>query len=173
VHHYLAFFPLGEEWGRGGDAVTLNETVANLAGREIAKLVRARHPLVLPAGQDGSPPPRTCAAEPIDFNKEMRALRLQVDALLAEGKVADAEQAMDDKRQFFGDHCIHIRKINQAYFAFHGSYADSAAASDPIGPKVEQVLALTGNLGGFLQVMRDIRTVADLDADLAALQAGK
>ena len=90
IHHYLAFFPLGQEWHRGGDSITLNETVASLGGREIAKIIRQRHPLKLPAGQDGSAPPRTCDAPPIDFVKEMGALRLQVDALLAAGMAPEA-----------------------------------------------------------------------------------
>ncbi|MFN0146858.1 MAG: hypothetical protein ACKVT1_10120 [Dehalococcoidia bacterium] len=170
VHHYLAFFPLGARWGRGGDGVTLNETTANIAGRELANLMRALHPLKLPAGEDGAAPPRTCEAEPIDFAKEMRALRLEVDALLAAGKVPEAEALMEQRRLYFADHCVTIRKLNQAYFAFHGSYADTPASSDPIGPKVERVWTLTKAVGPFLAVMRGVESVDGLDAAIAALE---
>ena len=169
VHHYLAFFPLGARWARGGDGVTLNETTANVAGRELANLIRARHPLTLAPGEDGAAPPRACDAPAVDFNKEMRALRLDVDGLLAAGRVAEAESAMEQRRLFFAEHCIFIRKLNQAYFAFHGSYADTSASSDPIGPKVQRVWELTADVGRFLRVMRTVESVTDLDRAIAAL----
>ena len=167
VHHYLAFYPLGETWGSGGDSHALNETTASLAGREIANLVFAAHPIDLPEDADGRAPP----AEPstVDFNKEMRALRLEVDALLAEGKVVEAEQAMEAKRRWFAENGINIRKINQAYFAFYGSYADSPQSSDPIGPKIDRVWDLTQDVGVFLTLMREVESVEELDELLAAL----
>jgi hypothetical protein len=170
THHYLAFFPLGEQWGKGGNAETLNETTANIAGREIANLIRKAHPVKLGPAQDGNGP--AGAAPTVDFNKEMRALRLQVDALLKDGKVAEAEKAMEDRRIFLADHGIVIRKINQAYFAFYGTYGDSAASSNPVGPKIEEVWSLTKDVGLFLRVMREVTNVQDLDASLAALRAG-
>ena len=170
VHHYLAFFPLGATWGSGGDSITLNETTANIAGQALANIIRAKHPLQLAANEDGRAPAITCNAPPIDFFAEMRGLRLQVDGLLAAGQVTEAERAMEAKRVFLGEHCIAIRKLNQAYFAFHGSYADTAAASDPIGPKIERVRKLTGDVGTFLRVMRDVTNVRDLDSALAILE---
>jgi hypothetical protein len=167
VHHYLAFYPLGETWGSGGDSHALNETTASLAGREIANLVFAAHPIDLPEDADGRAPPAPPTT--VDFNKEMRALRLEVDALLAEGKVAEAEQAMEAKRQWFGENGINIRKINQAYFAFYGSYADSPQSSDPIGPKIERVWELTQDVGVFLTLMREVESVEELDELLAPL----
>ncbi len=170
VHHYLAFYPLGEQWGKGGDAETLNETTADLAGREIAKLVNDRYPVEFADGEDGRAPSRP--GNGIDFNKEMRELRLQVDALLAEGKVAEAEAAMEAKRAYLNENGITIRKINQAYFAFYGTYADSPQSSSPIGPKVNRVWELTGNVGTFLRAMRDVTSVADLDRVIAVLERG-
>lgn len=171
VHHYLAFYPLGQQWGKGGDAETLNETTANIAGREIANLVRAANPLVLDPAEDGRRPARAEGARvTIDFNKEMRELRLEVDRLLAEGKVADAEAAMEGKRAFFEENGIFIRKLNQAYFAFYGTYADSPASSNPVGPKIERVWELTGDVGLFLTLMRDVKNAGDLDEVLGRLE---
>jgi hypothetical protein len=82
----------------------------------------------------------------------MRKLRLEVDDLLAKGKVDEAEALMDARRRFFNDHGIPIRRINQAYFAFYGTYAASAASSNPIGPKVDQVWERTKDVGRFLAV---------------------
>jgi hypothetical protein len=169
VHHYLAFFPLGEQWGKGGDAETLNETTANIAGREIANVIRKQHPISLPAGEDGSGP--AGAAPTVDFNVEMRSLRLQVDDLLKQGKTDEAERAMEEKRQYLADHGIVIRKLNQAYFAFYGTYGDSAASSNPVGPKIEQIWNLTKDVGRFLAVMREVTSAGDVDRAIAALQA--
>ncbi len=172
VHHYLAFYPLGEEWSNGGDAYTLNETTADLAGREIANLIRKEHPVQFGEGEDGRPLPRSEAMPvTVDFNTEMRATRLEVDRLLGEGKVAEAEAYMEERRLFMEEHGIFIRKLNQAYFAFYGTYAGGAASSDPIGPKVERVWELTQDVGAFLRIMREVRSVADLDRFLALLEA--
>ncbi len=167
VHHYLAFYPLGEQWGKGGDAVTLNETTANIAGREIANLIREAHPVELQDGEDGRAPPRP--APTLDFGKEMRELRLQVDDLLQAGEVTEAEQLMESTRQRLEANGITIRKLNQAYFAFYGTYADSPQSSNPVGPKIEQVWEKTQDVGLFLRVMREVRTVADLDKVLVGL----
>ncbi|MGK2966212.1 MAG: hypothetical protein ACSLFM_11500, partial [Tepidiformaceae bacterium] len=168
VHHYLAFYPLGEIWGDGGDAETLNETAANIAGREIANLVRAAHPIELPAGADGRAP--AAPAPTADFTQVMRALRLEVDALLAAGDVVGAEARMEEQRLYLADNGIHIRKLNQAYFAFYGTYADGPASSNPVGPKIEEVWTLTGDVGVFLRTMRDVTTVEKLDAALERLR---
>ncbi|MCC6416776.1 MAG: hypothetical protein IT429_00845 [Gemmataceae bacterium] len=169
VHHYLAFYPLGEQWGNGDDAETLNETTANIAGREIANVIRAAHPLELPAGEDGAGPGG--AAPTVDFNKEMHQLRLEVDALLAEGKVEEAERTMEERRQYLAENGVVIRKINQAYFAFYGTYADGPASSDPVGPKIERVWEVTKDVGVFLRIMREVEGVPDLDRAIALLEA--
>jgi hypothetical protein len=170
THHYLAFFPLGEQWGKGGDAEALNETTANIAGREIANIIRRMHPIELPKGADGRAP--AAPAPTVDFNQEMQKLRKEVDALLAQGKVTEAEQTMEDRRQYLEAHGITIRKINQAYFAFYGTYADTPQSTNPIGPKIEKVWSLTNDVGAFLRVMRGVTSARDLDAALAKLEGG-
>ena len=169
VHHYLAFYPLGEQWSRGGDGHTLNETTANIAEREIARLVNEAHPVELERGADGRGPARD--APTVDFGEEMRALRLEIDALLADGKVEEAEALMEERRLYLAENGIFIRKINQAYFAFYGTYADLPQSSDPIGPKIEQVWEATQDLGLFLGLMREVTSVNDLDALLVRIGA--
>ena len=169
VHHYLAFYPLGAQWGNGGDAETLNETTASIAGRELAGLIQMRRPLTFDEGGDG----RRSAGQPVtvDFNKEMRETRLEVDRLLGAGQVVEAEAYMEERRQFLERNGIVIRKLNQAYFAFYGTYADGPASSNPVGPKIERVWELTKDVGRFLKVMRDVTNVRDLDESLALLEA--
>jgi hypothetical protein len=130
--------------------------------------VHARHPIELPEDADGRAPPAPPAT--VNFNEEMRALRLEVDRLLAEGKVEEAERTMEEKRQFLAENGIVIRKINQAYFAFYGTYADSPQSSNPIGPKIERVWVLTQDVGVFLTLMREVEDAGELDQLLAELE---
>ncbi len=166
VHHYLAFYPLGLAWG-SREGTTLNETVADLVERELWRIVQELHPVSLPAGADGRAPPRAQAT--VSFSEEMRALRLAVDALLAEGRVAEAEGLMEERQLYLAENGILIRKINQAYFAFYGSYASLPQSSDPIGPKVERVWEETGDLATFLALVREVQSVAELDEVLRGL----
>jgi len=168
IHHYLAFYPLGQIWGQHGTATILNETTANIAGREIARLVFDTDPLTFEPGADGGLPNGT--APTVDFNVEMRKLRLSVDELLAEGQVEQAEALMEETRLHLAENGIVIRKINQAYFAFYGSYGDSPSSSDPTGPKVERVWELTGDVRLFLEAMRGITSVSELDETIAKLE---
>lgn len=171
VHHYLAFYRLGRAWGDGGDAITLNETTANIAGREIAAVIQKLHPIRLPEGGDGRAP--AAPAPTVDFNVEMHSLRLEVDDLLVRGRVSDAEAAMEAKRHYLAEHGIAIRKLNQAYFAFYGDYGDTPASSNPIGPKVERVWAATKDVGLFLHAMREVANARELDELVAALETGR
>jgi hypothetical protein len=92
-----------------------------------------------------------------------------VDDLLEQGKVSEAEQQMEEKRLYLNANGFSIRKINQAYFAFYGTYADSPQSSNPVGPKIEKVWELTQDVGLFLRIMRDVKDVPDLDEALAEL----
>lgn len=161
THHYLAFYPLGMRWGAGGDMTTLNESVADVVGRELARAVEARHPIEFEEGMDGRSPP----ADPptVDFREVMHDLRLRVDALLAEGKVEAAEALMEETRQYLAENGIYLRKINQAYFAFYGSYGESPASSSPVGPMVDELWERTGDVGVFLALVREVTSVEELE----------
>jgi hypothetical protein len=100
----------------------------------------------------------------------MRHTREVVDMFLNAGRVEDAEEYMEIRRLLFEENGFHIRKLNQAYFAFHGSYGTGAAATSPIGPKLEHLRALSPDLRTFLETVRWFTSEADLDAALARLQ---
>ena len=166
MHHYLFFTPLGRRYFSSGKLTTLNETVADLAGRELGARLVAEYPLgpsyVSSGGVMASP------AGAIDFVAEMRALRRQVEALLADGKIEEAERLMEEKRRYLADNGYYIRKLNQAYFAFHGSYADSAGSIDPIGPKLDALREESVSLKAFVERARELTSEADLDRALAS-----
>ena len=161
LHQYLAFFPLGRSYFASDEIRTLNETVANLASRELARLFIQRY---------GSPLPPSPAAAPsssFDFFAQMRALRQQVEELLAAGRIEEAERLMDQKRDEFEANGVYIRRLNQAYFAFRGFYADAPASIDPIGPKMQQLLEQAGSPGEFVRLASRLTSEADLDRLLA------
>ena len=79
--------------------------------------------------------------------------RLRTEALLAAGKVEEAEAYMEQRRMMMLDHGYRIRKINQAFFAFHGSYAASPASISPIHGQLEKLRQRSGSLGEFLHTV--------------------
>ena len=155
THHYLFFSPLGQGYGRTEELTTLNETVANIVGDEVGDLAYERFRL---SSEETPPPPGEPPPPPeqeeFDFRAEMRATRLRTEELLAEGLIDEAEAYMEDRRQFLADNGHHIRKLNQAYFAFHGSYGDSAASVSPIDGQLKALREASDSLGEF------VRTVA-------------
>jgi hypothetical protein len=175
IHNTLAFRPLGWSFLEGGESVTINETVASIAGEELGRALLARYyPDLLPPPEPPVQSLEEMEAEadgggPVEFEfgPQMRATRLVVDELLAGGYVEEAEAFMEARRQTFAENGYLLRVLNQAYFAFHGSYATGAAASDPIGPKLVQLRALSPSLQAFMQIASRLTSVAELDAALA------
>ncbi|MBI3359729.1 MAG: hypothetical protein HY023_01295 [Chloroflexi bacterium] len=173
-HNYLTLRPLGLSYEASGELRTMNETTANIVGKEIAALVIARfYPERVP------PPPKPQFAPPaqsviprespaFNFNAEMRQTRVQVDALLAAGQVQEAEAFMEQRRHVFLEHGYQIRKINQAYFAFYGAYADQpgAGGSDPVGPAVTTLRERSSSLRAFVDRMSWMTSFAELKAAL-------
>ncbi len=176
THNYLRFFPLGAGYGEQAEMVIINESVAEIVGNELGtRVLERRYPDLAPvpvdaistdeAGQRLNIPIHTLPL--FDFHTEMRQTRLRVDALLAQGQIEEAEQYMEQRRQEFVEHGYPLRVLNQAYFAFHGSYSTSASAVSPIGPKLELLRSSLPDLATFLRIVRPLRTEAELDAVLA------
>jgi hypothetical protein len=144
----------------------MNETTASIVGGEVGKYVLQKyypemvpalfHPglvsindRLLPSNQLDAPPP-------FDFRAEMHTTRVMADKLLAEGKIEEAESYMEQRRQIFWQNGYLIRKLNQAYFAFHGAYADipgGAAGEDPVGPAVRALRAESATLADFVNTI--------------------
>jgi len=74
---------------------------------------------------------------------------------------------MEERRQFFVANGRPIRKLNQAYFAFYGGYADApggAAGDDPTGPLLREIRANTPSLRIFLDHVSVIKSYGDLES---------
>jgi len=172
LHQYLAFTPLGFRYvlhllgvARSYEVVTLNETTAPVISEEICEEVLARYyPAFLAAESLG--PETGEDPDAFDFAGEMRAIRLRVDKLLAQGRVDEAEAYMAERRDYLAEHGYYIRKLNQAYFAFHGTYAAEPTAVDPIGEEVKALRARSASLSAFLNRMAGITSRQELRSAL-------
>ena len=174
THIYLGQRPLGMNYETNSQLRTMNETTASIAGDEIGKLVMQRYYPELLAQDSTSPqlvshltsstnPDKAPAS--FDFRAEMHTTRVHVDELLAQGKIDEAEAYMDQRRQVFWDNGYPIRKLNQAYFAFNGAYADvpgGAAGEDPVGPAVRALRAQSSSLKDFLERISQMTSFAEL-----------
>jgi hypothetical protein len=95
----------------------------------------------------------------------MYQTRIQVDELLAEGKIDEAETYMEARRQVFWENGYLIRKLNQAYFAFHGAYADQpvgSAGEDPVGAAVRDLRARSASLIEFVKAVEKVKSFEQL-----------
>ena len=124
----------------------MNETVVGIASKEIgAIIIENYYPRY---GKDDSQP-RGGESE-FDFNREMREIRKTVDKYLARGEIKQAEEFMERKRQYLASMGHYIRRLNQAYFAFHGAYADSPTSISPIGLELKELRSQSASLKDFL-----------------------
>ncbi len=163
THTYLLLRPLGLHYSDSQDLTTMNETVASIVGSEVADLVIARYyPELAPPPTTAKSPAEERSAPQDDFNRAMRRIRLHVDELLAEGRVSEAEAYMEAERQKLVAAGYPLRRLNQAYFAFYGSYATSPASVDPIGPWMRQLRAQSESLKAFLDRVAQMRSLDDL-----------
>ncbi len=167
AHHWLTLQPLGINVFASNELLTVNETAASIVGNEIGRKVLERYyPDFLPPDESESVLEKAdgSGSSPFDFNKEMRTTRIEVDELLAEGQVEDAEAYMEVRRQFLWDNGYRLRKLNQAYFAFHGSYADEPGeqGEDPIGPAILAIRENSSSLYEFLDRLSSITEIEEL-----------
>lgn len=167
LHQYLVFTPLGFMYlldsirvAPNYEIATMNETVAGMVSDEIAEMVLDTY--YRPRQAMPTPPPETRPSTGFDFNREMRQIRLRVDELLAKGEVEQAEQFMEERRQYLASQGYYIRKLNQAYFAFHGTYADEPTSVSPIGTEMAALRKRSTSLSAFLNRVAAMTSRQDL-----------
>jgi hypothetical protein len=171
LHAHLAFYPLGQAYFSGGDIRSMNETLADIFGREVGLRVYSE----VTADQFVAPVrPETASKELRDdeavgdpetfsFNRFMGETRSETDNLLAQGLIKEAEAYMESRRVELLDHGYQIRKINQAYFAFHGTYAESPSSTSPIARYLWDLRAQVETVGDLVKLLRPIRTYSEFE----------
>ena len=166
IHNYLALRPLGMNYYTSAELRTMNETAASLLGTAIGwDVIRQYYPALLPEERASSPGEHEIEPPAFNFRKEMFETRVQTDALLEAGEIASAEAYMEARREFFWDHGYRIRRLNQAYFAFYGAYADApggAAGEDPVGAAVRTLWERSPSPAEFLRRMAWMNDYGDL-----------
>ncbi len=165
LHQYLFFTPLGFRYALDTAGIrpdyqvaTLNETVAGMVSREIGSVVYNRYYRKGGTDQAEARPSR----QESEFNREMRQIRLTVNDYLARGEVTQAEQYMEDRRVFLASKGYFIRKLNQAYFAFYGTYGDHPMTVSPIGTEMRELGAKATCLKDFLDTTSKMTSREDL-----------
>ena len=181
THNFLTLRPLGMMYFKSPELRTINETTANLSGKEIGSSVLAAfYPEYLPlpvseveiiqTPSDEEEFEETVPEEEVfDYRAEMHTTRVNVDEMLAAGRIEEAEAYMEERRSFFWENGYSIRKINQAYFAFYGAYADTpggAAGEDPIGPAVVSLRENSKSLSDFLHEIAWVTSFEELQQKL-------
>lgn len=152
THQFLAARPLGFRFAFGDERdsrmITINETVADTVGHELGDRAYSQYYSETPQV------PQAASARDQRFRVLMRGIRTRVDELLAGGKVDEAERFMEQSRQELAQQGYYIRKLNQAYFAFYGSYAEEPSLAGRTGQgisdRVKNLRRSSANLGDFL-----------------------
>lgn len=162
-HHWLTLHPLGISYAANPSLRTINETVASIVGDEIgAKVIERYYPEFI--AMEANPTPEPDETPSFDIDVEMAKTRIRTDELLAEGFVEEAEEYMEQRRQFFWDNGFRFRKINQAFFAFYGAYADAPGetGADPIGPTLLAIREDSSSLREFMDRVAPVTSAEDL-----------
>ena len=176
LHTYWFFRPLGWNYQNSPEMTTLNETAASLIGREMglrayAAITGAPLEYLEPSAPletaDGDLPVAE-EEESFDFRREMHTTRLRVDEMLAGRHIEAAESYMEARRHLFVEEGFPIRKLNQAYFAFYGTYADNPASVSPIGQEVQALSDKSNSLGDFVRQMAEFGSYQEFKEHLAS-----
>lgn len=182
IHNYLYLRPLGLRYDVSSDLRTMNETTATLMGQSLGRRVlELYYPELVPPEPVQEPGPAEIAPEAVpgeaepsappgfDFRAEMRITRVRVDELLEAGEIEAAEAYMEERRKVFWEEGFRIRRLNQAYFAFHGSYAaepGGAAGDDPVGAAIRELWQRIDDPVRFLRTMARMSGPEDLEVAL-------
>ena len=166
LHAYLIFHPLGRGYWSGGDMTSLNETLANLAGKEIGRTVynqltgediETLEPPYIPRDENES------EEEPDEFDLRefMHDTRLRTDELLELGNIEEAEAYMEERRKALVENGHNVRKLNQAYFAFHGLYADGPASTSQLARQMWELREQVDDAGDLVKALQTVSNYED------------
>jgi hypothetical protein len=158
AHQFLSFRPLGALYlldclgvRQSADIIIMNESLAGMMADEIGIQVYERY--YQRPGQE-----QKKSQSSFDFYSAMRETRCNTDMLLNAGETQAAEQYMEERRIYFEQNGYRIRKLNQAYFAFHGIYGDDPGAVSPVYSELARLRKGYATLAGFVN---DVSSMTD------------
>ena len=161
THHYLGFYSLGLAYGRGSAMRTINETVADIVGDELGATAAAISDFMPEPESDVVERQRKirAATDPI-----LRQLRIDVDALLNDGQVEEAERLMAEARLQLVELDRPFRRINQAFLAFRGGYGASPSSASEWGARLLEFRSTASSVAEFLEAVRELGSAKEADA---------
>ena len=157
LHQYLIFHPLGRSYFSNKEMKEINETLANIFSKKLLKSL---------CEKDFEIKNEMCSVSPVkdenkfDYREFMKKLRINVDQLLSEGKIKNAEKLMNESTLILNNNGIKIRKINQAWFAFNGTYGDSPSSISNFNDELNNLIDSYGTLK---DAINDIKNISSLD----------
>ena len=157
LHQYLIFHPLGRSYFSNKEMKEINETLANIFSKKLLKSL---------CEKDFEIKNEMCLVSPLkdenkfDYREFMKKLRINVDQLLSEGKINNAEKLMNESTLILNNNGIKIRKINQAWFAFNGTYGDSPSSISNFN---DELTNLIDSYGTLKDAINDIKNISSLD----------
>lgn len=159
MHQFWFFTPFGRNYFTSPEMTTLNETAAELIGNILGDLayellnINPKLPIIT-----HQPNPN------FNFNEMMRETRTEVETMIDKGHIDEAEAYMEKRRQIFVDNGYFIRKLNQAFFAFHGTYAESPTSSSPLGNQLRVLWQSNPDVRSFVDVLSPMSNVENFQA---------
>ena len=167
LHVYWFFRPFGQAFWTSEEMATLNETAADIAGRELGDETFARM-----GGDLDDNARRYLPQEDRDprFTRMMRETRQRAEELLAEGRVAEAEEYMKERWWLMRLGGYGLRKLNQAFFAMHGIYGESVTSVSPIGDQLAEFRTYFATTGDFIRALSGISTYDEFLERLAGMR---
>ncbi len=169
LHVYWFFRPFGQSFWSSQEMATLNETAADVAGRELGDATFVRM-----GGDLDDNARRYLPQESRDprFTEMMRETRVHTEELLAGGKIEEAEEYLKQRWWLLRLGGYGIRRLNQAYFALHGIYGESASAVSPIGDQVAEFRSYFASVGDFVRAISGVSSYEEFLDKLEEEQDG-
>ena len=152
LHNYWILKPLGRNMWNSQNMQILNETAADLVGNELGDEAF----IILGNTIDDAHKHNTPHSTNPHLFRILRETRINVEKMLEDGKIEEAEKYMDKQLWQLKLGGFNIRKLNQAYFAFRGNYAEGPASISPIGEDLRELRDYYPNLGDFIESVSKI-----------------
>jgi len=152
LHNYWILKPLGRNMWDSQNMQILNETAADLVGNELGDEAF----LILGNNIENAYKYDTFSSSNPHLFTILRETRINVEKMLKNGNIEEAEKYMRKQLWNLKLGGYNIRKLNQAYFAFRGNYAEGPASISPIGSDLRELRDYYSTLGEFIESISKI-----------------
>ena len=152
LHNYWIMKPLGRNMWNSQNMQILNETAADLVGTELGDEAFT----ILGNDIENAYKYDTFSSSNPHLFTILRETRINVEEMLKNGNIEEAEKYMRKQLWNLKLGGYNIRKLNQAYFAFRGNYAEGPASISPIGSDLRELRDYYSTLGEFIESVSKI-----------------